>query len=63
MQFTKRLREGVRNDTITSSIRIWIRPKVKVSGRYRMEEGQIEVDAVAQISMADITPDLVNLAF
>lgn len=58
MQFTKWLREGVRNGTITSSIRIWTRPQVKVGGRYRMEEGQIEVDAMAQISMADITPEL-----
>lgn len=58
MQFTKRLREGVLNGTITSSIRIWTRPKVKVGGRYRMEDGQIEVDSIVQISMADITPEL-----
>ena len=35
--FTKRLREGVRNGTITCSIRIWKSPRVKVGYRYRME--------------------------
>jgi len=35
-----------------------MRPHVKVGGRYRMEEGEIEVDAIFPIEMADITPDL-----
>jgi hypothetical protein len=56
--FTKRLREGVRRGTITCSVRIWTRPHVKVGGRYRMEEGEIEVDAVLPIELADITPEL-----
>ena len=41
MQFTKALREGVRRGEITCSVRIWLRPHVKVGGRYRMEEGEI----------------------
>ena len=56
--FTKRLREGVRQGQITSSIRIWQRPHVTVGKRYRMEEGQIEVDAILPIGMEDITPAL-----
>ena len=40
MTFTKRLRDGVRQGEITSSIRIWMRPHVKVGGRYPMEEGR-----------------------
>ena len=44
MVFTKRLREGVCNGDITCSVRIWMRPRVSVGGRYRMEEGEIEVD-------------------
>jgi hypothetical protein len=56
--FTKRLREGVRNGEITSSIRIWIRPHVKVGNRYRMEEGEIEVDSILPITLADVTPEL-----
>jgi len=35
-----------------------MRPHVKVGGRYRMEEGEIEVDSILPIEMADITPDL-----
>ena len=35
-----------------------MRPHVKVGGRYRMEEGEIEVDAILPITFADITPEL-----
>jgi hypothetical protein len=56
--FTKRLRDGVRRGEITCSIRIWMRPHVKVGNRYRMEEGEIEVDSVLPITFADITPEL-----
>lgn len=58
MIFTKRLRDGVRRGQITCSIRIWMRPHVKVGNRYRMEEGEVEVDSVLPISLADITPEL-----
>jgi hypothetical protein len=58
MTFTKRLREGVRRGEITCSIRIWMRPHVKVGGRYRMEEGEIEVDSIEPIGFVDITPQL-----
>ena len=58
MQFEKRLREGVRRGEITCSVRIWQRPHVRVGGRYRMEEGQIEVDSIMPIEMADITAEL-----
>lgn len=58
MIFTKRLREGVRRGDITLSVRIWQRPQVKVGGRYRMEEGEIEVESIAAIDFANITPDL-----
>ena len=58
MTFTKRLREGVRRGDITCSVRIWTRPKVKVGGRYPMDEGEIEVDSITPIGFADITPGL-----
>ena len=58
MIFTKRLRDGVRRGEITCSVRIWMRPHVKVGNRYRMEEGEIEVDSVLPIRFADITPEL-----
>ena len=58
MTFTKRLREGVRRGEITCSVRIWMRPHVKVGNRYRMEEGEIEVDSITPIGFPDITPEL-----
>jgi hypothetical protein len=58
MVFTKRLREGVRSGEITCSVRIWTRPHVKVGVRYRMEEGEIEVDSIQPIGFPDITPRL-----
>jgi len=58
MTFTKRLREGVRRGEITCSVRIWTRPRVRIGARYRMEEGEIEVDSIEPIGFPDITPEL-----
>ena len=58
MVFTKRLRDGVRRGEITCSVRIWTRPHVRVGGRYRMEEGEIEVDSIDPIGLPDITHQL-----
>ena len=58
MVFTKRLREGVRRGFITCSIRIWKRPHVKVGGRYPMDDGEILIDSIEEISLQDVTHDL-----
>ena len=58
MVFTKRLREGVRRGEITCSVRMWTRPHVTVGKRYRMDEGEIEVDSIQPIGLPDITPEL-----
>ncbi len=58
MIFSKRLRDGVRSGDITCSIRIWMSPRVTVGKRYRMEEGEIEVDSIEPIGLPDITPEL-----
>jgi hypothetical protein len=58
MVFTKRLREGIRRGRIRCSIRIWTRPHVKAGGRYAMDDGQIVVDSIVPIDIADITDDL-----
>ena len=58
MTFAKRLRPGVRSGEITCSVRIWMRPHVKVGGRYPMDKGQIVVDSIETIGFADITPEL-----
>jgi len=39
-------------------VRIWIRPNVKVGGRYRIDEGEIVVDSIEPIGFPDITPQL-----
>jgi hypothetical protein len=58
MVFTKRLRDRVRSGEITTSIRIWTRPHVTVGARYRMDEGEIEIDSIEPIGLPDITPQL-----
>jgi hypothetical protein len=58
MTFTKRLRARVCSGEITCSVRIWMRPRVTVGGRYQMEEGEIEVDSIETIGFPDITPEL-----
>jgi hypothetical protein len=58
MVFTKRLRERIRRGRIRCSVRIWMRPQVKVGGRYPMDDGHIVVDSIVPISISDITNDL-----
>jgi len=58
MMFTKRLRERVRHGEITCSVRIWMRPHVRIGARYPMEEGAIEIDSIEPIGFPDITPEL-----
>ena len=58
MTFTKRLRPGIVAGKITCSVRIWQRPHVKVGGRYRLDDGWIEVDGIRRIGLEDITPAL-----
>ena len=58
MVFAKRLRAGVVNGEITSSIRIWTSPHVKAGNRYRMGEGEIEIESITPIGFPDITPQL-----
>ena len=58
MVFTKRLRDPVKNGEITTSIRIWKRPHVKVGNRYMLDEGHVVVDRLSEIDFDDITPTL-----
>ena len=55
MLFTKRLREPIKNGEITTSIRIWQRPRVKVGNHYKLEEGHVVVDKISQIALDHIT--------
>jgi hypothetical protein len=58
MVFTKRLREGIRRGRIRCSVRVWMSPRVKVGGRYPMDDGHIVVDSISPITMKDVTYDL-----
>ena len=58
MQFTKHLRERVKSGAITTSIRVWKRPRVKTGNRYSLEDGYVVVDRLSEISFEDITPKL-----
>ena len=58
MQFLRSLRDRIRNGEITSTVRLWQRPHVKVGGRYALPPGQIVVTKIFEVSLADITPAL-----
>jgi hypothetical protein len=58
MQFMKPLRERIRNGEITSTVRLWQSPRVKVGGRYTLPPGQVEVTKLRELSLADVTPEL-----
>jgi hypothetical protein len=58
VQFTRKLRDGVRDGSITCSVRIWKQPRVRQGGRYTMGPGEIEIDEIQEIQLEDITPEL-----
>jgi len=58
MTFTKRLHEPIMRGDVTTSIRIWHKPRVKVGGRYRLGAGHVEVRRIRQIALSDITPSM-----
>ena len=58
MQFTKRLRDPIKQGVITTSIRIWKSARVTEGHRYRLEEGYVVIDRIREIAFDDITPAL-----
>lgn len=58
MQFLKSLRDRIRTGEITTTVRLWQRPHVKVGGRYAMPPGFVVVTRVFEVSLADVTPEL-----
>ncbi len=54
MEFSQELRASVLSGDITVSFRLWRRPQVKAGGRYRVGDGQIEVDSVELVPFAFI---------
>jgi hypothetical protein len=55
VEFSRELRNDVLAGDITVSVRLWKRPRVKQGGRYRVELGEIEVDAIELVSFSAIT--------
>jgi hypothetical protein len=55
MMFAKPLRERVRSGEITTSVRIWQTPRVKVGGRYPLLDGHIEVTRLQEVDLEDVT--------
>ena len=54
------LRERIRRGEITSTVRLWQRPHVKVGGRYALPPGEILVTKIFEVSLADVTPELAH---
>jgi len=58
VQFIRALRDRIRRGEITTTIRLWQRPHVKVGGRYALPPGEIVVTKIFEVSLADVTPEL-----
>ena len=58
LSFTKRLRAPIIAGEITTSIRIWLRPRVKIGGLYPLGGGCVEVTALTEIDLGDVTDDM-----
>jgi hypothetical protein len=58
VQFIRALRDRIRRGEITTTVRLWQRPHVKVGGRYALPPGEIVVTRIFEVSLADVTPQL-----
>lgn len=58
MQFLRSLRDRIRNGEITSTVRLWQRPHVRVGGHYALPPGRILVTKMFEVSLAEVTPEL-----
>jgi hypothetical protein len=52
------IRERIAKGEITETVRVWLRPRAKVGGRYAMESGSIEVTSVTEVAPERITDAL-----
>jgi hypothetical protein len=58
MQFIQALRDRIRRGEITTTVRLWQRPHVKVGGRYALPPGAIVVTQIFEIPLSEVTPEL-----
>lgn len=55
MMFAKPLRRRVRSGEITTSVRIWQTPRVRIGGRYPLLDGFVEVTRLQEVDLGDVT--------
>jgi hypothetical protein len=56
MLFKQRFHAGIRDGSITRTVRTWKTPKVKPGGTYRLgAAGALEVRRVAEVALSDVT--------
>ncbi len=55
MMFAKALRGRVRSGEITTSVRFWLNPRVRIGSRYPLLDGHIEVTGLTEIDASDVT--------
>lgn len=55
MMFARPLRDRVRSGEITTSVRIWLTPRVRIGGRYPLLDGFIEVTRLQEVDLDDVT--------
>jgi hypothetical protein len=58
VQFLRTLRDPIRRGEITTTVRIWQRPHVKVGGHYALPPGEIVVTKIFEVPLSDVTPEL-----
>jgi len=58
VQFIRALRDRIRRGEITTTVRLWQRPHVKVGGRYALPPGEIVVTNIFEVSLADVSPEI-----
>jgi hypothetical protein len=57
VDFSPDLRDGVADGSVTVTVRLWSRPKVKVGGVYRSGAMTIAVDDIELLPFSAITAD------
>jgi len=57
VEFSQALRDGVLSGDISVSIRLWKSPRVQPGRRYRVGDGEIEIDAIEPMPFAEVTTE------
>lgn len=55
MQFSKFLRDRVKQGDVTTSVRFWKYPRVMAGGHYRLDPGEVIVTSIREIGFDDIS--------